>query len=78
MQQWLEKTQVVYNAKAQEAGIYLLEACGFDSVPAELGLQHAKKQFDGTTLETIIQCVFHLVYIVIVVTEFFIKCYFNN
>jgi len=38
---------VVYNSKAQEAGIYLLEACGFDSIPAEMGLLHAKKQFSG-------------------------------
>lgn len=44
---WLEKTQVVYDAKAQEAGVYVLEACGFDSIPAEMGLLHARKQFDG-------------------------------
>jgi len=31
----------------QEAGIYVLEACGFDSIPIEMGLLHAKKQFDG-------------------------------
>jgi len=45
--QWLEKTQIVYNAKAQEAGIYVLEACGFDSIPAEMGLLYSKRQFDG-------------------------------
>lgn len=44
---WLEKTQVVYSAKAQEAGIYVLEACGFDSICAEMALLHSKKQFDG-------------------------------
>ena len=47
MLQWLEKTQIVYNAKAQEAGIYVLEACGFDSIPAEMGLLYSKRQFDG-------------------------------
>jgi len=25
----------------------VLEACGFDSIPAEMGLLHTKKQFDG-------------------------------
>jgi len=46
-EQWLEKTQVVYNAKAQEAGVYVLQACGFDSICADMGLLHSKKQFDG-------------------------------
>ena len=45
--QWLEKMQVVYSSKAQEAGVYVLEACGFDSIPAEMALLHATKQFDG-------------------------------
>lgn len=57
--QWLEKTQIVYNSKAQEAGIYVLEACGFDSIPAEMGLLHAKKQFDGT----IVLCVLALLFL---------------
>jgi len=49
--------QIVYNAKAQEAGIYVLEACGFDSIPAEMGLLHAKHQFDGIIASDVTQYV---------------------
>lgn len=47
----------MYNAKAQEAGIYVLEACGFDSIPAEMGLLHAKRQFEGTIVSDVTQYV---------------------
>ena len=49
--------QVVYNAKAQEAGIYVLEACGVDSIPAEMGLLHAKQQFDGIIMSDVAEYV---------------------
>jgi len=45
---------IVYNAKAQEAGVYVLEACGFDNIPVEMGLMHTKQQFDGIIVSDII------------------------
>lgn len=39
--------QLVYDAKAKESGVYILEACGFDSVPVEMGLLFMKQQFSG-------------------------------
>ena len=50
--------QVIYSPKAQSAGIYVLEACGFDSIPSEMGLLHSKKQFDGRC-HSLIACHFH-------------------
>lgn len=43
----MEKVQLVYDAKAKESGVYILEACGFDSVPVEMGLLFMKQQFSG-------------------------------
>jgi len=39
--------QIAYNVKAQEAGVYVLEACGFNSMTVEMGLLHTRQQFDG-------------------------------
>jgi hypothetical protein len=38
---------LIYNSKAKEAGVYIVEACGYGSIPAEMGLLYTKKQFDG-------------------------------
>lgn len=45
--EWLEKVQLLYDGKAKESGIYVLEACGFDSIPVEMGLLFMKQQFSG-------------------------------
>ncbi|XP_059479914.1 saccharopine dehydrogenase-like oxidoreductase [Neocloeon triangulifer] len=45
--QYMEKMQLLYNKKAQEKGIYIVSACGFDSIPAEIGSQFFSKQFEG-------------------------------
>jgi len=35
--QYLEKMQLKYHQKAVENGVYVIGACGFDSIPADLG-----------------------------------------
>ncbi|XP_013786030.1 saccharopine dehydrogenase-like oxidoreductase isoform X2 [Limulus polyphemus] len=45
--QYLEKMQLKYFEEAKEAGIYVIGACGFDSIPAEMGISFLKQKFDG-------------------------------
>jgi len=45
--EFLEKVALLYNKKAEEAGIYLIGACGFDSVPADMGVLFTRDKFDG-------------------------------
>jgi short subunit dehydrogenase-like uncharacterized protein len=44
---WLEKMQLMYSEKAKERGVYILQACGFDCIPAEIGLAYTRKHFTG-------------------------------
>lgn len=46
--QFLEGMQLKYHKAAEEAGVHIVGACGFDSVPAEMGLVHMMKYFKGT------------------------------
>ena len=39
--------QLMYSAKAREAGVYIVGACGFDSVPSDMGIEYTKRQFGG-------------------------------
>lgn len=39
--------QFKYNKEAQEAGVYIISACGFDSIPCDLGIVHTQKKFEG-------------------------------
>ncbi|KAK3859036.1 hypothetical protein Pcinc_034811 [Petrolisthes cinctipes] len=45
--QFLESMQLKYNKAAEEAGVYIVGACGYDSIPAEMGLVHMIKNFKG-------------------------------
>ena len=45
--QYMESMQLKYNKAAQEKGIYIISACGWDSIPSDLGVQYLKKHFDG-------------------------------
>ncbi|XP_058793856.1 saccharopine dehydrogenase-like oxidoreductase [Phymastichus coffea] len=45
--QYMEKMQLEYNKAAQEAGIYIVSACGFDSIPSDLGIIYTQNKFDG-------------------------------
>ncbi|GAB0099967.1 saccharopine dehydrogenase-like oxidoreductase [Sergentomyia squamirostris] len=45
--QYMERMQLEYDEAAREAGVYIVSACGFDSIPADLGTIFHEKQFDG-------------------------------
>jgi len=44
---YLEKMQLVYHKEAEEKGIYVIGACGFDSIPCEMGLVFCQQQFEA-------------------------------
>ncbi|CAG5123703.1 unnamed protein product [Candidula unifasciata] len=55
--QYLEKMQLLYNAKAKENNVFIIGSVGFDSIPAEMGLRYTIQQFkDGqlTNLESFV------------------------
>lgn len=44
---FLESMQVKYHDKAAEAGVLIVGACGFDSIPADLGIIQLQKNCSG-------------------------------
>ena len=46
--QFMESMQLKYHDEALNNGVYLLSSCGFDSIPADLGVIFLQKEFDGT------------------------------
>jgi short subunit dehydrogenase-like uncharacterized protein len=52
---FLEGMCLKYNDAAQKAGVYIIGACGWDSIPCDMGVQYAIHQFDGTlnSVETV-------------------------
>lgn len=45
--QFMEGMQLKYNDMAKEKGVYIISACGFDSIPAEMGVQFLENNFNG-------------------------------
>ncbi|XP_036324841.1 saccharopine dehydrogenase-like oxidoreductase [Rhagoletis pomonella] len=45
--QYMETIQLKYNKEAIDRKVYIISACGFDSIPAELGIVFIEKNFDG-------------------------------
>lgn len=39
--------QLKYDEYAKSQGVYVVGACGFDSIPSELGIAFTKKNFAG-------------------------------
>ncbi|XP_042602696.1 saccharopine dehydrogenase-like oxidoreductase isoform X2 [Cyprinus carpio] len=46
--QFLEGIQLKYHSKAQENDVYIIGSCGFDSVPADMGILYTQVHFKGT------------------------------
>ncbi|XP_019947082.1 saccharopine dehydrogenase b [Paralichthys olivaceus] len=46
--QFLERMQLEYHTKASDKGVYVIGSCGFDSIPADLGILYTQRQFKGT------------------------------
>ncbi|KAL6439110.1 hypothetical protein ACFW04_003821 [Cataglyphis niger] len=56
--QYMERMQLEYNKAAQEAGVYIVSACGFDSIPTDLGIIFTQQKFGGeiNSIETYLKC----------------------
>lgn len=54
----MELMQYKYNDDAGKNGVYIISACGFDSVPNDLGVVHFMKIFDGNLLLYYVICCF--------------------
>lgn len=46
--QFLESMQLNYHNQAAERGVYIVGCCGFDSIPADMGVLYTRDQFKGT------------------------------
>uniref|UniRef100_A0A0K8W4N9 Saccharopine dehydrogenase-like oxidoreductase n=1 Tax=Bactrocera latifrons TaxID=174628 RepID=A0A0K8W4N9_BACLA len=46
--QYIEGMRLKYHYLAQKQHTYVISTCGFDSIPAEMGVVHAEKNFPGT------------------------------
>ncbi|XP_076219829.1 saccharopine dehydrogenase-like oxidoreductase [Aptenodytes patagonicus] len=46
--QFLEGMYLKYNEKAAEKGVYVIGSCGFDSVPADMGVLYTRDKLKGT------------------------------
>lgn len=45
--QYMERMQLDYNKPAAEKGVYIISACGFDSIPADMGVVFLQDKFGG-------------------------------
>uniref|UniRef100_A0A8C1XLH3 Saccharopine dehydrogenase-like oxidoreductase n=1 Tax=Cyprinus carpio TaxID=7962 RepID=A0A8C1XLH3_CYPCA len=45
---FLESMQLNYHDQAAEKGVYIVGSCGFDSIPADMGVIYTRDQFKGT------------------------------
>uniref|UniRef100_A0A914MES1 Saccharopine dehydrogenase NADP binding domain-containing protein n=1 Tax=Meloidogyne incognita TaxID=6306 RepID=A0A914MES1_MELIC len=45
---WIESMQMKYSEQAKEKGVFIVSACGWDSIPCDMGMEFLKKNFDGT------------------------------
>ncbi|TKR87296.1 hypothetical protein L596_011713 [Steinernema carpocapsae] len=54
---WIEEMEATYSKKAAENGVYVVGACGWDSIPCDLGVNFLKKNFGGDLnyVETFVQ-----------------------
>lgn len=44
---WLESMQMKYGEEAKKNGVYIVGACGWDSVPCDLGTNFLKQQYES-------------------------------
>lgn len=58
--QYMETMQLKYNEQAREKGVYIVSACGFDSIPADMGTVFLQENFNGTvnSVETYLRTFF--------------------
>ncbi|GBP52605.1 Lipid droplet localized protein [Eumeta japonica] len=52
--QFMETMQLVYDAAARDAGVYVVSACGFDSVPNDMGVVFLQQNFGGSPVRHLV------------------------
>ena len=67
--QFMETMQLKYNKAAEKAGVHIVNACGYDSIPADLGIRHMMRNFKGKIDHS---CNFLLYYITILLLSWLI------
>lgn len=45
---YMESAQMNYYDTAEQKGVYVVSACGMDSIPADLGIVYLQQNFEGT------------------------------
>ena len=45
--QFMQSMQIKYHEEAKQKGIHIVSACGFDSIPADMGLEILREKFPG-------------------------------
>lgn len=45
--QFMEGMQLKYNKAAEQAGVHIISACGYDSIPADMGIRYMMRNFKG-------------------------------
>lgn len=45
--QYMETIQLKYSKAAEEKGVYVISACGFDSIPTDMGVVFLQEKFEG-------------------------------
>ncbi|XP_029048310.2 saccharopine dehydrogenase-like oxidoreductase [Osmia bicornis bicornis] len=45
--QYIESMRLKYHKEAEEAGIYIISSCGFESIPCDLGIIFTQQKFKG-------------------------------
>lgn len=49
--QYIERMQLEHSEAALAAGVYIVSACGFDSIPADLGTVYTEREFAASTAD---------------------------
>lgn len=56
--QFMEGMQLKYNKAAEQSGVHIVNACGYDSIPADMGISYLMRNFKGKTGHSPLQCTF--------------------
>jgi len=70
--QFLEKMQLLYHKEAEAKGVYIVGACGFDSIPADMGTVFLQNNFKG---KNVLDFLFTLKYELIMLVIFLLFIY---
>jgi short subunit dehydrogenase-like uncharacterized protein len=52
---FIETLIMKYHEAASSKGIYIINSCGFESVPADLGVMYLKEHFDTVSIESVLR-----------------------